>query len=165
MDYRIFNFNKIVCLLFLLFVLFSFNEAISQDKTILNNPNNAVSQSFEDIENKSLEQLRSERKTSSQNLVSPFSVAANLLSLILIMFALAWLYNKYGKTALEKVMTAKSLNPDNINILSSTSIGQGKYLHVIEVDSKKLLIGVTASNITFLQNLSDSQIKEEENNG
>ena len=119
------------------------------------------------IEDKTLEQIREERNISKKSLISPVSVFANLITLILIMLFLAWVYNKYGKTTLSKVMATKSINPDSINILSSASIGQGKYLHVIEVNKKKLLIGATATQITFLQNLQECNLEgteKEENN-
>lgn len=109
-------------------------------------------------DNKTIEELRNEVK--HKGTLSPVSVFANLFTLIIIMLALAWLYNKYGKNTLSKVLATTNLNKNTINILSTTPIGQNKYLHVVEVAGEKILIGATNSNISFLKEIK-SDISQE----
>lgn len=165
MNFKFFKLKKIFYLLFLIsfFALNFCNISILAQESI-NAPQ--IIPVTSNVEDKTLDQIRQERKSSQKSLISPVSVLANLITLIIIMLFLAWIYNKYGKNTLSKVMAAKSFNPDSINILSSASIGQGKYLHVIEVDKKRILIGATTTQITFLQTLSDKleNMKKEENN-
>lgn len=88
-----------------------------------------------------------------QSLPSPINVFSNLLTLIFIMFAMAWLYKKYGKDFLSKTLKVKNLSKDSINIVSTLPIGQNKYLHIIEVENERMLIGSTNTNISLIKNL------------
>lgn len=116
------------------------------------------------------EKFRQLREKSHENskLFSPVKVFSKLIALILILLLIVVLYNKYGKEALSKAMVIKKIKHNAINILSSSSIGQGKYLHIVEVDGEKILIGATANNITFLKDLKNTKrekvISDEQNN-
>ncbi len=107
-------------------------------------------------EEKKFQELRQESQKNT-SLFSPAKVFSNLITLIFILMVIAWLYNKYGKDTMEKVLAVKKINRNNINILSSSAIGQGKYLHIVEVDGEKILIGATANNISFLKELKNTK--------
>lgn len=93
----------------------------------------------------------------SDSLINPLVVFSNLLALIVIMLLLAWLFNRLNGSRLIRSLSGnKSSKRDMINILSTTSLGQGKFLHVVEVGGQKILIGSTSSNISMLK-----EIKEE----
>lgn len=106
------------------------------------------------------------RKQSAENtsLLSPAKVFSNLIVLILLLLALAWAYKKYGKDVLSKVAAVRPVNKYSINVLSSASVGQGKYLHVVEVGGDKILIGATANNISFLKDIKTEKAVSDEKN-
>lgn len=110
-------------------------------------------------EQKRYQKLREESQK-NVGLFSPSKVFSNLITLIFIFILIAWLYNKYGKEAITKVLAIKKITQNNINILSTSAIGQGKYLHIVEVDGEKILIGATANNISFLKELKNTKTEK-----
>ena len=52
----------------------------------------------------------------------------------------------------------KDIEKSKIIILSTTQLGQNKFLYVIELAGKKMLIGVSNENITLLKDLSEEKI-------
>lgn len=94
------------------------------------------------------------------SLFSPAKVFSNLFTLIAIFVALAWFYNKYGKDYLNKNLPIKKITKNAINVLSTASIGQGKFLHIVEVDGEKILIGATANNISLLKELKSTNTEK-----
>ena len=72
-----------------------------------------------------------------------------LLMVICLVYLTAYVYQKLIGVKLPNVKD----NPNKINILSSISLGQNKNLHVVEVNDKKILIGSTQNNITYLKEL------------
>ncbi len=105
---------------------------------------------------KSLEEFQKEVKAQNKESLDIVKVFSNLLTLIFIMIVLAWIYNKYGKNLLSKALETKNLNKNAINILSTTPIGQNKYLHIVETGGERILIGATNTNISLIKNLSNS---------
>lgn len=128
-------------------------------------PSQNVSISLE--EQKRYQKLRQESQKNT-GLFSPSKVFSNLITLVLILLVIAWLYNKYGKEAMTKVLAVRKINQNAINILSTSAIGQGKYLHIVEIDGEKILIGATANNISFLKELKNTKtekaVSDEQNN-
>ena len=108
---------------------------------------------------KRYQELRKESEKKNE-LLSPIKVFSNLLTLIAILLVMAWLYNKYGKEAMKKFVVIKKITQKNIKILSTTPLGQNKYLHIVEVDGEKILIGATANNISFLKELKNTQTEK-----
>jgi flagellar biosynthetic protein FliO len=96
------------------------------------------------------------KKRQKENLISPVNVFSNLLTLILIMFTIAWLYQKYGQNILSKALKTKNLNINSINLVSTLPIGQNKYLHIIEVDDERMLVGATNNHISLIKSLKNS---------
>lgn len=112
-------------------------------------------------EEKKFQELRAQSADNTA-LMSPVKVFSNLIVLVVLLLVLAWLYKKYGKDALAKVAAARPVNKDAINVLSSASVGQGKYLHVIEVGGEKVLIGATANNISLLKEIKTEKVVSDE---
>ncbi|MEI8378174.1 MAG: flagellar biosynthetic protein FliO [bacterium] len=123
-------------------------------ETLQNAPE--VSSAIEQDEDKSLAEFKKQNKA-DLDVVRVFS---NLLALIVIMLALAWLYKKYGKNFLSKTMIAQNLNKNSIHIVSTAPIGQNKYLHIVEVGQERILIGATNTNISLIKNLHNDNPKE-----
>lgn len=75
------------------------------------------------------------------------------LSLVLpLIFIVAWIYSKVKginpATILSGNFAQKELN--KFNIVSSSTLGQGKDIHLVEINGKQLVIGSTANNINLL---------------
>lgn len=115
-------------------------------------------------EQKKFQELREESQK-NVSLFSPMKVFSNLITLILVLLVIAWLYDKYGKDAMSKVLATRKIKQNNINILSTSAIGQGKYLHIVEVDGEKILIGATANNISFLKELKNTKTEKAVSDG
>lgn len=72
------------------------------------------------------------------------------------MFALAWAFKRFNNSRFVRSLSGnKSTKRDLINILSTTSLGQGKYLHVVQVAGEKVLIGSTTNNISMLKTIKE----------
>lgn len=139
----------------LLFLGIGFANICSAEGTLPVEPGSQPPAVVQVEDSKPLNEVMKHDKT-----LSPVHVFANLFTLIIIMLVLAWLYNKYGKNTLAKVLSSKNLNKNSINILSTAPIGQNKYLHIVEVNGEKILIGATNSNISFLKEVK-SDISQE----
>jgi flagellar biosynthetic protein FliO len=113
-----------------------------------------VADPTEEIGNKTISEVREEYKQDKE-VTSPVSVMANLITLLLIMFGLAFAYKKYGKNALDKVLANQPIRRNDIKILSTAPIGQNKFLHIVEVDGERVLIGSTNNNISLLKELKE----------
>lgn len=153
--------KKIKCVAYwLLITALAFNISLTsfaqQQPTDTVGETSTVSSTIEQDEDKSLSEFKKQNKD-NLDVVRVFS---NLLALILIMFTLAWLYKKYGKNFLSKTMLAQNPNRNAINIVSTTPIGQNKYLHIIEVGQERMLIGATNTNISLIKNLQNDNPKE-----
>jgi len=110
---------------------------------------------------KTIAEIKKEfKEQNKENIVSPITVFANLFTLVIIMVALAWLYNKYGKNALSKALAKKALTKNFIKIVSTMPIGQNKFLHIVEVDNERMLIGATNTNISIIKDLKPDSPEE-----
>lgn len=105
-----------------------------------------------------------ELKTLNQNIYEPnyFSLLFGLAFVIALIYITGIVYQKLIKVKL-------STNEDEanrINIVSTTSLGQGKNLHIIKVNNSYSLIGATANNISHLKDFSKEEIENfsKENN-
>ena len=114
------------------------------------------------------------KETSSQNNDSEFafevgeksstdinylSVISSLLTVILLILLFAWVYKKFVGVSAEKLLSGKikEAKENSISVLTTTPIGQNKFLHLIEVKGQKLLIGSTSNDIVMLKEISDKQ--------
>lgn len=114
----------------------------------------------EQDEDKTIDEVKKEfKERNKETIVNPLSIFANLLTLILIMFAIAWLYKKYGQNFVTKAIANKISNPNSINLLSTLPIGQNKFLHIIEVDKERVLIGSTNNHISLIKSLKNTEEK------
>ena len=93
--------------------------------------------------------------------VDYISVIISLGIVILLIYITGIIYAKLNilgqKTAKKQF---KNFDESQVVIYSSTPIGQNKTLHVIGVNGKKLLIGVSNENISLIKDLSEEQDKE-----
>lgn len=72
--------------------------------------------------------------------------------------------NAIGAKTVKKQLRNYKL--DNIIMLSTLQLGQGKNLHVVETNGKKILVGSTANSVNIIKDLGDDEdFLEEKTNG
>lgn len=94
----------------------------------------------------------------------------NILSIIFaLLFVVALIYitgliysklNIVGANAVREQI--KNHDISRVVVLSTTQLGQGKNLHIIELEKKKYLIGATTDSITLLKELGESKAEKED---
>jgi len=77
------------------------------------------------------------------------NITLGLVLVLALIFALAWLFRRYGNVA--------SLNRSNIQVLGGVSLGSRERAVLLEVEGEQILVGVTPSQITRLHVLKSSQ--------
>ena len=98
----------------------------------------------------------------NSNVYTPnyFTMFLGLFIVILLIYLTGIIYQK-----LIKVKLSTGISDDyKIDILSTSTLGQGKNLHVIKVGDKTMLIGATQTNITYLNTIQNEIVTTEKNN-
>ena len=87
----------------------------------------------------------------SKNVYEPnyFSMILGLFVVIALIYITGFLYQK---------LTKVNMKPNNAflnkaQIISTTSLGQGRNVHVIKIGQSACLIGATQNNITFIKDI------------
>ena len=90
-------------------------------------------------------------KVLSKNPYEPnyFSMILGLFVVVGLIYLTGFLYQKLTKTAI----TSEEFMLNKAQIISTTSLGQGRNLHVIKIGSEACLIGSTQNNITFIKDV------------
>lgn len=89
-----------------------------------------------------------------------FTIAFALIFVIILIYITGLIYSKLNLVGAKAVREQiKSHDLSRVVVLSTTQLGQGKNLHVIELNNKKYLIGAAQNNIAMLKELGD--IEEE----
>ena len=81
-----------------------------------------------------------------------FSLFLGLFFVIGLVYLTGIVYQKLTKVKLSQ--QENELN--KIQIVSTTSLGQNKALHVIKINDEYSLIGATQNNITFLKDIKQN---------
>lgn len=91
-------------------------------------------------------------KVLGQNHYEPnyFSMIFGLIVVVALVYLTGIIYQKLLKIKL----TDSAFDISKIKILSTTSLGQNKAIHIIQVENQKLLIGSTPQSINLLKELS-----------
>lgn len=88
-----------------------------------------------------------------------------LVIVIPLIFIAVWLINIFYKGGDSiGLKTLSSMGGNSFKIISSTSLGQGKSIHLVEIKGRQLVIGCTANNINILTEFGDFDEFVEENN-
>ncbi len=86
------------------------------------------------------------------------------LSLVIVMaliLILAWLYNKLKGLNPNALLSGKFKDMDinRFNVLASSSLGQGKIIHLVEINGKQLVIGSTNNSINILTEINPEDME------
>ena len=90
-----------------------------------------------------------------------WSIIFALLFVIFLIYVTGLIYSKLNMVGAKTVKDQlKSYNLDRAVVLSTTQLGQGKNLHVIEINNKQFLIGATQHSISLLKELESAKTEE-----
>lgn len=90
------------------------------------------------------------------------SIIFALLFVIFLIYITGLIYSKLNLVGAKTVKDQlRGYNLDRAVVLSTTQLGQGKNLHVIEINNKQLLIGATANSINLIKELDIVKGKKE----
>lgn len=106
----------------------------------------------------SLKEVESSKINSFDYIVKP---SMSLAAVLLIILTLAWFYSK-----------AKGINPNSalfnkfgdgdmnrFKVLATSTLGQGKIIHLVEINGKQLVVGSTNNNINLLTEISPEDMQ------
>ena len=105
-----------------------------------------------------------------QEVLSKSTYEPNYFSMILGLFLVVGLIYLTG-FLYQKLTKANSINENlclnKAQVISTTSIGQGRNLHIVKIGDSACLIGSTQNNITYLKDveLLDNNKNKDKNNG
>lgn len=77
-----------------------------------------------------------------------------LLFVICLIYITGWIYSKLNVIGAKTVKEQyKNYDLSKVIVISTTQLGQGKNLHVIELNNKRYLIGATTNSINLIKEL------------
>lgn len=91
-----------------------------------------------------------------------FSIIFSLLFVICLIYVTGLIYSKLnivGANTVKKQL--KDYDLSHVAVLSTTQLGQGKNLHVIEINKKRLLIGAAPNSVNLLKELEENEAIDE----
>ncbi len=81
------------------------------------------------------------------------NVTMGLLLVLALIFALAWLFRRYGNLP--------AFNKSNIQILGGVSLGSREKAILLEVEGQRLLVGVASGQVTKLHTFTANDQQEQ----
>lgn len=99
----------------------------------------------------------------SKNAYEPnyFSMILGLFFVVALIYITGFLYQKLIRVNI----ISKDVEIIKPQIISTTSLGQGRNLHVVKIGSDLCLLGATQNNITYIKELADELDKKNEIKG
>lgn len=96
----------------------------------------------------------------SKNTYEPnyFSMILGLFLVVAMIYVTGFLYQKLTKIN----MKPKDAHLNKAQIISTTSLGQGRNLHVIKIGQSTCLIGSTQNNITYIKDIELVDVDKKE---
>lgn len=84
---------------------------------------------------------------------------------LLLIFVFAWVYAKVKGINPSAILMGKFGEKDlnKFNVISTSTLGQGKDIHLVEINGKQLVIGSTANNINLLTEISPDEVENLKN--
>lgn len=88
------------------------------------------------------------------------SIVFALAFVIFLIYITGVIYSKLNLVGAKTVQDQmKNYDLSKVFVVSTTQLGQGKNLHVIELNNKRYLIGATTNSINLIKELGASEIK------
>ncbi len=113
-----------------------------------------------DVQTQDFKGILPTSQTDDKREKSIFEIFTSLIFVIILIFISAWVYMRIKKINPQQLLEGKfnNLNENTFRILSSMSLGGGKNIYLIEINSTQLIVGTTPQNVTLL-----SQVNKVEN--
>lgn len=109
----------------------------------------------------SINDLISDYSTHDTNI---FTVLGSLTFVVALIYLTGIIYTKLNVFNSNIAKKNKKFDfEDKVLVLSTTSLGNNKSLSVVEVNGKKMLIGVTQNSVTVLKDLGEARYNSSEN--
>lgn len=89
-----------------------------------------------------------------------FAMILGLFFVVGLIYLTGYFYQKLTKVNFKN----DNLFLNKAQIISTTSLGQGRNLHVVKIGNNACLIGSTQNNITYIKDIELQKQKEEQNN-
>ena len=86
---------------------------------------------------------------------------SSLFVVLLLILGFAWVYARVKGINPTAILTGKFSEKDlnRFNVLSTSTLGQGKDIHLVEINGKQLVIGSTTNNINLLTEIPPEEIE------
>lgn len=99
-------------------------------------------------------------KIVGQNVYEPnfFGMILGLFFVVGLIYVTGFFYQKLTKVN----SFNQNLSNNKAQVISTTSIGQGRNLHVVKIGDEAILIGSTQNNITYIKDVELSEITKNE---
>jgi len=87
---------------------------------------------------------------------------SSLSIVLLLIFIFAWVYARVKGINPTAILTGNfsEKNLNKFNVLSTSTLGQGKDIHLVEINGKQLVIGSTNNNINLLTEIPPEEIEK-----
>lgn len=86
-----------------------------------------------------------------------FAMILGLFLVVGMIYLSGFLYQKLTKVK----FSAEDFYQNKVQIISTTSLGQGRNLHVVKFEDDAFVVGATQNNITFIKDIKLSQKRAE----
>ena len=95
----------------------------------------------------------------TQHEPSTFHAIFSLIVVLGLIYLVSFLYQKLNVLN-EKITNKKDgAEINKFKIITTTPMGQGKFLHIVEINNKYLALGSTQNNISFLKEFSKEEVE------
>lgn len=129
-------------------------KAIQEEK-----PGEFNKQSYIETLNKSLDKTKEIKpvETHTDYVVRP---VLSLLIVIGLIFLFAMLYNKLRGINPNSLLSGKlqGMDINKFKVLATSALGQGKLIHLVEINGKQLVVGSTNNSINLLTEISTEEM-------
>lgn len=91
---------------------------------------------------------------------SLFNLVASLLIVIIMIYIVGWIYMKLSHINAKQLFKQQDLPLNKPKLISGITLGQNRNLHVVELNNKYLVLGVTPNSINLIKEFDKNEISD-----
>lgn len=91
---------------------------------------------------------------------SLFNLVASLLIVIVMIYIVGWIYMKLSHINSKQLFKQQDLPLNKPKLISGITLGQNRNLHVVELNNKYLVLGVTPNSINLIKEFDKNEIAD-----
>ena len=120
--------------------------------TYLDNDDNLFSENSSEIKH--------QKELNNYDYIIRPSVSLGIVLFLILIFA--WIYTRLKGINPNSLLTGKfsDMDMNKFKVLASSSLGQGKIIHLVEINGKQLVVGSTNNNINLLTEISPEDMEK-----